>query len=503
VVASPPEAPSLKRELKHFITLILARGMGAPLGLLSGALLARLIGPAGVGQWAMVVAAATLLHSVFLNWSQAVLVRFGCEERQTTGRLDQTYAMRAPMLLAGAAVSALLLWLQPLQWLRRVFGLTATAIGLVAGYLAGMWLMAELQSLMQIDSRYREIAFLPTLADLLTVFFLGASLMMFQVSGTVAMTGMILIVLVVGGVGAIVEWRRLNLKAVPIVAGTVAVGAAFAWPLIPNFFVGYVSDWSDHLVLRQFFATQEVGLFQVPYQLMLLLAGLSSPVATVLLPPLIAMNVADATADRKYVQQVVPTLLVLWLPFISLVVALAPFALLILYGDRFIASVPVMAVLCIALPGTALTTFYGLLFTVQGRLTRPTIYHTVMSALNLGLSLILVPIVGVMGAALATAASYLASQWLYTRDQHVHLDVPMTAVAVLFGTTAIFALAEGLIVESLAFRLITALVFSGVVIALARWLKLADRAILDRLFADKLSGIAMLLTKVLVPATVR
>jgi O-antigen/teichoic acid export membrane protein len=486
----------LSLELRQFSSLVLSRGLRAPLALLSGALLARLIGPDGVGQWAMVVAAATLLHSLLFNWTHAILVRFGCEERSTTGRLDVTYAMRLPMLLGASALALLALWWQPFQWPVQVFGLTGSAVGLVFGYLVAMWLMAELQSLMQVDARYAQLAYLPALTELLTACLLGAALLLTPVRSNVAMAGIVFVALAVACVAAAREWRRLGLKPSPLNARRVEEGVRFAWPLIPAFLIGYFSDWCDHLLLQMYSTSESVGLFQAAYLFMILLLSLSAPMATVLLPRLIGMNSGDPSVGRRYVERVVPTLVVLWLPVAALMVAVAPSVLLVLYGQRFSASVPVMTILCIALPASVMSTLYGLLFNLQERLARLTIYIAVMAAINVGLSMLLIPVLGVPGAAAGTAASYLASQWLYMHDQHRELGVPVTLMGTLFLIAACYSLLQALLVEDLIARLALALGFAGIVWGIARCHRMVDGTILSRLFGGRLAWLERVLTLV-------
>lgn len=489
--------------LGPFLTLTAARGVRAVLALASTALLARATGADGLGRWVMVVAASTLLHSALLNWTQVILIRFGVEERRTTGRLDATYAMRWPLLAAGFAVTATLLWWQPFDWLVQVYGLSGPLPWLVAAYVTAIWLLTELNSLMQVDGRYRPIAFVAPLTEFVTVCFLAAALTLFHLKVTDVLLGLALIAVTVPAVAAVLEFRRLDFTQGRLSIAAAAVGAQFAWPLLPNFLIGYVSDWSDHLVLRYFYSDREVGVFQGAYQILLLLLSVSTPIVTVVLPRLIGISVTDPTIGRRYVRDVVPTLMILWLPVAAFCTALAPFLALVIYGGRFAGSAPIVAVLCIALPGSVLTALYGMLYTLQGRLHRPTVYLACMAAINVALSLALVPRIGPLGAAVGTAVSYVVSQWLYIRDQHLYLEVPAKTVGILFAASIAFSLLEGFALNGVVARLAVALTFTAAIIAMARHLEIVDRGILARLFIDRFSRVAILLTRVLVPQTAR
>ena len=63
---------------KKYFLLGGAKLLKVPLSIILISLLSNLIGPEGIGKWAMVVAISTFFHSILLNWTQAPFVRFGC-----------------------------------------------------------------------------------------------------------------------------------------------------------------------------------------------------------------------------------------------------------------------------------------------------------------------------------------------------------------------------------------------------------------------------------------
>ena len=70
----------MQLHLSYFISLTVGKLLRIPLAVLAASLLARAVGPEGVGQWAMLLAVTTMLHSFLLSWTQAYNVRFGREE---------------------------------------------------------------------------------------------------------------------------------------------------------------------------------------------------------------------------------------------------------------------------------------------------------------------------------------------------------------------------------------------------------------------------------------
>ena len=112
--------------LSYFISLTVGKLLRIPLAVLAASLLARAVGPEGVGQWAMLLAVTTMLHLFLLGWTQAYNVRFGREEWTLHHRLASTWAARGPIIAMSFGLAATLLILQPFSFLEKFFNLSQT-----------------------------------------------------------------------------------------------------------------------------------------------------------------------------------------------------------------------------------------------------------------------------------------------------------------------------------------------------------------------------------------
>tara|TARA_B100001123_G_C15308944_1_gene1023651 strand:- start:1504 stop:1749 length:246 start_codon:yes stop_codon:yes gene_type:complete len=70
----------VQQNLSDFISLTSGKLLPIPLTLLAASLLARTIGPEGVGKWAIILAVSNLFYSFFFSWTEAYNLRFGREE---------------------------------------------------------------------------------------------------------------------------------------------------------------------------------------------------------------------------------------------------------------------------------------------------------------------------------------------------------------------------------------------------------------------------------------
>jgi O-antigen/teichoic acid export membrane protein len=465
-------------------------------GLGTTMVVARLAGPEGVGQWSLAIAAGTFVHTAFLNWTHASTVRFGAEEWTVSRSLSGTVAGRWPLVAASALMAAAALGLQPLHWLERAFGVPSAAWWLVGAYALALWVAAEAQAALQALNRLDLQAWLaPLAAAAALVAVLGAGL---------GGSGSPLRLVAAAACGMLTVWvpatllllRRTVRWQPPAMEATLR-HLRYGWPLAIAFAVGYVSDWGDHVLLRALTTIEAVGQFGLAYQVFLVLLAINGAVTTLLLPRLIAGNVATGDDGKQYVEQALPTLFVLGALVSLVAVAALPPLLLWIAGPRFGGGAGVLAILCAVAPANVATGLYSVLFSVQQRLSRVLVYTTVMAAVNIVLSLILIPPYGVYGAAAATAVSYGVAQLAYLLDQHRFLRVPAQHVALLWGLCLVFGAGQAAMPTEGGWRLGWVLVTLAVVSFAARSLDAINAPLVDRLFGGALAPVGLILRRTL------
>ncbi len=92
---------------------------------------------------------------------------------------------------------------------------------------------------------------------------------------------------------------------------------------------------------------------------------------------------------------------------------LAPLAVQILYGARFIDSIPVLRAYSLSIPGMFLISFFTSMYGARDRYQYQVSIFFVSLLVNVGLVYILTPIYGLLGTALATAIAYTLAALLF------------------------------------------------------------------------------------------
>lgn len=460
--------------------LMAARALRAPVWLLASALLARLLGPDGLGTWAMVLAAAMLANQGLLLWTQAITQRYGRAEWLETGSLSRTWALRWPILLAGLAVVLALVAFAPGRWHERFYDLADEQRWLVLAVVLGLWWMGEAQGLQQVRARFGALAWTPLVADAALVACAGALLALAAsgAAGFAAERWLLVVALVGPSVWAVVLARELGRSPGPWrLPDRQAWRAAvlFAVPLVPGYIVGYLAEWCDLLLIGHLLGYREVGLFHAAYQYMLLMIGLPTAFAAVLLPQIVtAVDRVEPRALERLVERTAPQLAVLWGAASLPVLALLPVVFSMLTGRAFDAAAPLLAVLCVAVPGAVASHVYGVAHFVQGRLgTANGWLFGAKLAVNAAISATLLPLIGPMGSAIGCAVSYLVLQWLFLLDQHRRLRLPLgtgaVALALVHAAALVLAAFGGA-----PSRMLVAAVAVTILFAWARRVRLFD-----------------------------
>jgi len=489
----------MRSSVWQVVNLAGSKALSSVVLLLVTASIARLLGPAQLGRWTLMLAAGAMLHTLFVNWTHAATVRYGREEWARSRSLQQTLASRLPILAVSVALAAALLAWPPFNWGQQWFGIAAGDRWLVGLFAASLWITAEAQATAQaIDRLSWQTAAAPVIA---VVTALAAAGLAFVESPSLVLAALAVTAPAIAGWGLV--WAA-GLR-VGMTGGTVhpptqlGQQLAYGLPLIPTFALGYLSDWGDHLLLTRLTSAAEVGMFALSYQFLAAIMAANGVMTTVLLPRLIAANVERPRALQDYLANEAPTICALWMLPMVWVLAVLPVAVAMLAGPAFAASPLVLLALLVAIPASVLSSLYTVLFNVEARTGRVLLYMLIMTAANLAASLLLIPRFGALGAAGGTALSYLLGQALYIRDQHFMLAVPAGRIWLLWTAGLLLGLSQFAAGAEATTRLPWALAATAGLIAVIRLGRCADAALIRRLLAAH-PGLGHLAARVLVPA---
>lgn len=163
---------------------------------------------------------------------------------------------------------------------------------------------------------------------------------------------------------------------------------------------------ADQLVLATFSNAHTLGIYSAAVKVAEVPNFLAGVLSTALVSRIAHISKMDSTFSKKKFEQIVMYYLVTGI-FITLITILfAPWAVHILYGTKFLESVPVLRVYALSIPGMFLSYFFIGVYGAMDKYHHQAIIFGMALVLNVVLIYLLTPIYGLMGTALATAIAY-------------------------------------------------------------------------------------------------
>lgn len=180
---------------------------------------------------------------------------------------------------------------------------------------------------------------------------------------------------------------------------------SFSWPLLFSFLMSYLVVWNDTFFLGVLKSSREVGLYGAAQRTALLLNFILAAFVAIL-GPLVADLLSRNRRDdlSRYFKTVVHWTFSLTLPLAALAVLFAR-PVLRLFGASFPAAAAPLAVLACGWTVHSLLGLCGTVITMSGRSKLHLFNNALLLAVNVSLHLLLIPRLGILGAAAATAGS--------------------------------------------------------------------------------------------------
>jgi O-antigen/teichoic acid export membrane protein len=188
----------------------------------------------------------------------------------------------------------------------------------------------------------------------------------------------------------------------------------YSWSMILCMAAGYVTNWIDLYIIKWYAPLEEVGVYAVAYQIMQYLSNGLMTFSVVFFPRLVTWWLKERREEMQvYLQQLTPQVAMGWTLLLLAGAAVAPSVAQLGVGDRYLAAVGPLLVLCVGLQFQTLAVMTTGIYSAHGWLPMVTLLNVGMAAANVSLDLLLVPLWGMWGAAVATASVYAGTSAAY------------------------------------------------------------------------------------------
>lgn len=386
--------------LKQSAVYLLARAVPGAVNFLALLLYARILGPAEFGRLTLLVSAANILNAAALYWVRASYLRAAAD----TG--DDTQHRATALKLNAALVTLLLIPASVAAAAGLVPWVQAFAVIAFMGVQNACETQQEFLRNMERGKAYGAVA----LVRALTSFAVGAALIILTPLGFFAP----LIGLIVGAlVGLLLARRSSGVSALAshVTPQMIRQYASYGLPLVPYYLTLAVFGTLDRFLINHFLGKEATGTYSAGYDMVQQTIGLL----------FIAINLAGLPALFRAFNQAAPV----WESrarqhaFLILGATVAPALTVTLYAREITthllgsAYTGASVILPLIAWSTVLAGLRGNYYDVSFQVSKRTVWQLpavlLGLALNVALGFILIPRMGLLGAAVASAASHGAA----------------------------------------------------------------------------------------------
>lgn len=201
----------------------------------------------------------------------------------------------------------------------------------------------------------------------------------------------------------------------------------------------------DTLLLGYFTSTQEVGIYNVVYPITQLLTLFLSSFTFLFMPVISELHSDGEDGDMARIYEVVTKWIFITTLPVFLILTVFPASVISLtFGIEYVSGATALVVLSFAFFTHALSGPNGATLTSIGETRFIMIANVVAAALNILGNIVLIPRYGIVGAAAATAGTYILLNGLYAYRLYQHTGIHPLTTALLkpatFGTVSVLVL---------------------------------------------------------------
>ena len=390
---------------QSYLTVVICQVLAAIAAIAALRWLALYVTPQTFGRFTLYQSLVSAGALFLVSWPNAALLRFGREEWTTHGRIGLTFGARLALFAVSASAALALSWVfdsairefldvdrSPFLWLAA--GLIVIPAAELSIYLHQAIGRPQVYGYSPLITRVGflvGVVMVPLFGDPEWTYLAGC-----LIASTSAATVFAFATLPPGALSG------LGLSS-PVLSTLVRT----SWTLPFAGLSVYVVNWVDSLVIREVKGVSSVGVYNWAYQITSL-AGLAfAPIAVALTPRVIDARVRnDSARIQRYVDSILPAAVVLAAAMGVAFIGVFP-AMGWLTTPAYLPAYPVVLILLSALPAQLISYLVTPLANAYERLLpRIVVVSACIAAMNAVGDLLLVPPLGIMGAAIATTTAF-------------------------------------------------------------------------------------------------
>jgi O-antigen/teichoic acid export membrane protein len=455
---------SIEGSLVNFGFLSFSRVLAQIIGLFVVALITRKLGPALYGKMNVVLMVTQFLYLVTVSWTALGYTRYSILYSNEGKSISEVFWGRSFLVLIVITLTSLLLMVGK-SHLLNYLELPSLIVNIVLLHVFSRVATDYTNQMAQVNTQFKKISILQLIEKglILILIWLWAKDLITVLWCYIVAALACRIYFLISATHKFYCPFRLNLSLFKKLL-------RFSYPLFLVSFGGFIFAWVDIAIIKHFFPFHEVGIYSLAYTGFGALEAIFFLMPTVLTPILVslAFQKRDDLTDR-FIQRVLPQISYLWGFLFIFLALISLWGIPLAFGPAFSESAHVFLVLLICLNFAILNVLGVPIFVGYNMVSRMVLINFSASVINFFLDLVLVPWIGIMGAAVATTFSYCCITASYYALIKKRFKLVFTKVLLFLGITC-FQIVGLLLSNDWRISIVITLTAAGIYISGGRYL---------------------------------
>ena len=374
-------------------------------GLAVTMILTRILTTEQMGQYSLFFLVINLGVMLAFSWSDSSIVRHGREEFVHTKKINKTFWARLYLLIPLLSLFILIYIV-----FRNQIADFITLDHHMILYVIPLFIMTGLLS--YLSNTYRSIDRISVSAYILfmqkLLFLIGLLLMFFKVI-TVTVFGIIILINISFIITLVFFMAGFDVKQILPYTFDKAYFRkiwSYSWPQLIGFSGLYVINYIDLFVIRRFMTINDVGIYSIAYKGFEVITGMILLINTLFLPLIVEYKTTKRFDYIKSYTRKIPLFIAGWIVLVVIGLLSSGFVIPLVFSEKYVASIPSFNILLIASAVYFASICLIPLINAFDLILLSQVFNLIKSAVNIICDFMLVPRLGIIGAAYGTLISY-------------------------------------------------------------------------------------------------
>ncbi len=396
----------IKEELSQGKTLLqfgFLSATGQALGMVGPLVVAKFFSPDLFGRYSLAKMIVFFFSSLLISSSQMPFVVHAIQERAESGKINKSFSVQCTFFALSLCIFAVITLFLGKQ-IMLFAKINRVDLFFVMLAFVGLALKTFLCNLfMALGERIKN-----SFAELIFGFSSLALIFVLYLTDLINLRTIFLVYLLSACVLIIIFIRTVDFKLLlPLNFNREQFRTMFnftKWIMLGATAV-YFINWGDNLVLRYFVSMEDIGKYNLGYQVFKGVVMLTFIIYSYFLP-FVSEHIGDRSKMRSYLYSKRPKIFILGFIVIAIIFILFPSMFRFFYGNTYEDSILVLRVLLIGSVSVLYSIFYDPILHSLKRYKFTQTVNLIQVLLNILLDLLFVPVMGMVGAAVATVIAY-------------------------------------------------------------------------------------------------